>query len=229
MTRCSRAFDAGGLPFAIPDIGLLGGAAIFLFFIFGFLFYAGLFAAVGATVNSEQEAQQAQMPVVLLLLLSVMFLQNILMDPDGMLSVVLSTLPFSAPIVMPMRLSMGDVPTVQLVGSLGSVIAGGDRGHVARVADLSRGAADVRQAAERARDPALGVAQLKVQRAGSGGSLRVRPGEGLCSVWRGRAESPRSARPRRKPPQVTARVNRDRGRTTMASMPPLSRAVRAES
>ncbi len=115
-------FDAGGLPLVIPDIGLLGGAMIFLFFIFGFLFYAGLFAAVGATVNSEQEAQQAQMPVVLLLLLSIMFLQNILLNPDGMLSVVLSTLPFSAPIVMPLRLSMGEVPTVQLFGALASVM-----------------------------------------------------------------------------------------------------------
>lgn len=115
-------FDAGGLPFAIPNIGVLGGVAILLFFVLGFLFYAGLFAAVGATVNSEQEAQQAQMPVVLLLLLSIMFLQNILMNPDGTLSIVLSVLPFSAPIVMPMRLSMGDVPLIQLAGSLLSVL-----------------------------------------------------------------------------------------------------------
>ena len=117
-------FDAGGLPFSIPDIGVLGGVFILLFFVFGFLFYAGLFAAVGATVNSEQEAQQAQMPVVLLLLVSVMFLQNILMQPDGALAVLLSILPFSAPIVMPMRLSMTDVPITQLLGSLASVIVG---------------------------------------------------------------------------------------------------------
>jgi len=117
-------FDAGGLPFAVPDIGVLGGVFILLFFVFGFLFYAGLFAAVGATVNSEQEAQQAQMPVVLLLLVSVMFLQNILMQPDGTLAVLLSILPFSAPIVMPMRLSMTDVPMTQLLGSLASVIVG---------------------------------------------------------------------------------------------------------
>ncbi len=120
--RVLSRFDAGGLPFAMPDIGLAGGVVILLFFVFGFLFYAGLFAAVGATVNSEQEAQQAQMPVVLLLLLSVMFLQNILMQPDGAIAVALSLLPFSAPIVMPMRMSMTDVPALHLAGALASVI-----------------------------------------------------------------------------------------------------------
>jgi len=108
----------------MPDIGVAGAVIILLFFVFGFLFYAGLFAAVGATVNSEQEAQQAQMPVVLLLLLSVMFLQNILMQPDGTIAVLLSVLPFSAPIVMPMRMSMTDVPATHLAGALASVITG---------------------------------------------------------------------------------------------------------
>jgi ABC-2 type transport system permease protein len=122
--RVLSSFDAGGLPFAMPDIGVAGAVIILLFFVFGFLFYAGLFAAVGATVNSEQEAQQAQMPVVLLLLLSVMFLQNILMQPDGTIAVLLSVLPFSAPIVMPMRMSMTDVPATHLAGALASVITG---------------------------------------------------------------------------------------------------------
>ncbi len=122
--RVLSRFDTGGLPFAVPDLGVAGAIAIVLFFVFGFLFYAGLFAAVGATVNSEQEAQQAQMPVVVLLLASVMFLQNILMQPDGTLAVLLSLLPFSAPIVMPTRLSMTDVPPLQLAGSVASVIVG---------------------------------------------------------------------------------------------------------
>ncbi len=122
--RVLSQFDAGGIPFALPDIGLAGAIYILLFFVFGFLLYAGLFAAVGATVNSEQEAQQAQMPVVLLLLVSVMFLQNILMQPDGTMAVLLSVLPFSAPIVMPMRMSMTDVPALQMAGALTSVILG---------------------------------------------------------------------------------------------------------
>ena len=56
---------------------------VLIFFLLGYTFYSALFAAVGAMVSSEQEAQQAQMPVVLLLVVSIMFLQPVLNEPDG--------------------------------------------------------------------------------------------------------------------------------------------------
>lgn len=117
-------FGAGGAPVNLPDVTIVTGLVLLAFFVLGFLLYAGLFAAVGATVNSEQEAQQAQMPVVLLLVSSIIFAQNILMSPDGALSRVLSTLPFSAPIVMPLRMTVTTVPTGDLLLALGSVAAG---------------------------------------------------------------------------------------------------------
>jgi len=93
------------LPVFTPgDIALL-----LLFFLLGYAFYAALFAAVGAIVTSEQEAQQAQLPVALLLVGTVAFLQPIIAQPDGALARVLSFLPFSAPIVMPLRLASTDV------------------------------------------------------------------------------------------------------------------------
>ena len=117
-------FGAASTPLNIPDISWGMGAVLLGFFVLGFMFYAGLFAAVGATVNSEQEAQQAQMPVVLLLVTSIMFVQNVLLSPDGTLSRVLSMLPFSAPIVMPLRMTVAPVPPIEIAGALLSVSLG---------------------------------------------------------------------------------------------------------
>ncbi len=112
------------MPGGFPDISLATGLILLAFFVLGFMFYAGLFAAVGATVNSEQEAQQAQMPVVLLLVCSVMFVQNVLLTPDSALSRTLSLMPFSAPIVMPLRMTVAPVPALDIAMALLSVALG---------------------------------------------------------------------------------------------------------
>lgn len=117
-------FGAASTPLNLPDIGWGMGAVLLAFFVLGFMFYAGLFAAVGATINSEQEAQQAQMPVVLLLVTSIMFVQNVLLQPDGTLARVLSTMPWSAPIVMPLRMTVAPVPPMQIAIALASVAIG---------------------------------------------------------------------------------------------------------
>ena len=117
-------FGVAQAPLGLPDVSLGLGLIVLGFFVMGFMFYAGLFAAVGATVNSEQEAQQAQMPVVLLLVTSIMFLQNILTQPDSLLARILSMLPFSAPIVMPLRMTVAPVPASEIAIALSSVALG---------------------------------------------------------------------------------------------------------
>lgn len=98
------------------------------FFLTGFIFYASLYAAAGSMVNSEQEAQQAAMPVIMLLVITIIFLNPIMVNSSGTLAVVLSWLPFSSPIVMPTRLALGSVPMSHVIGSwivsaVGSVAA----------------------------------------------------------------------------------------------------------
>jgi ABC-2 type transport system permease protein len=117
-------FGIDATPFAIPDVSAAMIAALLALFVLGFCLYAGLFAAAGASVNSEQEAQQAQMPVVLLLVSSVLFAQNILMQPDSMLSRVFSLMPHSAPIIMPLRMTVSPVPAREIWLSLVSVALG---------------------------------------------------------------------------------------------------------
>jgi ABC-2 type transport system permease protein len=92
--------------------------AVLAFFLVGFVFYATLFAAVGAMVNSDQEAQQAAAPVTILLVGTFVLVQAVIVNPNGALAVVLSWLPFSSPIVMPMRMVMAPQPWYLVAGSL---------------------------------------------------------------------------------------------------------------
>ena len=103
---------------ALPDVSLGIWIIYLAYFVLGFLLYASLFAAVGAMVSSEQEAQQAAQPVMLLIVASVIFMQPILFDPSGTLAQVMTLVPFSSPILMPMRMSMVPVPAGEIATSL---------------------------------------------------------------------------------------------------------------
>lgn len=111
-------FGIQSAEFALPELSPVMGIVILLTFILGFLFYAALFAIVGAMVSTEQDAQQAQMPVVLLLALTLSSVQAILTNPDGVSARLLSVLPFSSPIVLPLRLSLAPLDNNELIVSL---------------------------------------------------------------------------------------------------------------
>jgi len=108
----------------IPTVAPMIGVALFLFFVLGFAFYAALFGAVGAMVSNQEDIQQAAMPVMLMLISSVLFMQPILLSPSSALSVTMSLLPFSAPMIMPLRMAVVAVPWYEIVGSLASVTVG---------------------------------------------------------------------------------------------------------
>ncbi len=106
------------IPMTFPMIsaGLL--ALLLTFFLLGFTFYASLFAAVGAMSGSQEDARQAAQPLIMLLVASVIFWQPVLLNPDSRLAVVMSSLPFSAPILMPIRMSATQVPWYQLAWTI---------------------------------------------------------------------------------------------------------------
>jgi len=111
-------FGIASAGFAMPEISLSMGVVILLTFLLGFFFYAALFAVVGAIVSTEQEAQQAQLPVVLLLGLTLSTVQGILTNPEGMTARVLTIVPFSSPIVLPLRLSLAPLSDREMIASL---------------------------------------------------------------------------------------------------------------
>ena len=97
--------------------------AVFLFLLLGILFYGALYAAVGATVGSEQDARQAATPVIMLIVLTAVLISPTVNSPTSQLAVVTSLLPFSSPIIMPIRMALTDVPAIQVIASLVILLA----------------------------------------------------------------------------------------------------------
>lgn len=105
---------------AFPSIEPLMLVALILFFLLGYTFYASMFAAVGAMVGSQEEANQAAQPVMMLLILSIIFVQPVMLNPTGQLAKIMSWMPFSAPIIMPLRMTATPVSPLEL----GAVLLG---------------------------------------------------------------------------------------------------------
>ena len=88
------------------------------YFIVGFVFYATLYAAAGSMVNSEQEAQQAAAPVMVLIMSAWLCVNPVMLAPSGKLAVALSWLPWSSPIIMPIRMGLTSVSPIEIAGSI---------------------------------------------------------------------------------------------------------------
>jgi len=90
-----------------------------LYFVFGFLIYSSLAAALGAMTNSEQELQQLNMFLVIPLIFCFAMLAIIIPAPDSTLAQVVSLVPFCSPLLMDMRISLTQVPPWQIWLSIG--------------------------------------------------------------------------------------------------------------
>ncbi len=120
-----QIFVKMGLP-AMPNLPLPSVppsliVALVLFFILGYGLYASLFAAVGAMVSNQEDAQQAAQPVIMLLIFSIIFVQPVMLNPTSRLAEIMSWMPFSSPIIMPMRMSAISVPWYELAGTLAAL------------------------------------------------------------------------------------------------------------
>jgi len=96
----------------LPGFGLLalfGG-----YFVFGFFMYSALYAAVGAMCNSDEEAQQAQWPIMMLLIIPIVMVTNVIGNPSSTMAITLSLVPLFSPILMWGRVAGGGVPAWQI-------------------------------------------------------------------------------------------------------------------
>lgn len=92
-------------------------------FVLGFGFYATAFAAVGSMVSRVEDAQSAQLPVMLPLLAGYFIGAGSLTNPDNVAVTVGSYVPFTSPVLLPARLALTDMPWWQVAISL-ALLAG---------------------------------------------------------------------------------------------------------
>ena len=111
---------ASALGASVPSLHLPSSLLVLMivFFVCGYLLYASLYAAIGAMVSSDHEAQQAQLPVTLLIVGAFLLFNVILRDPNSQLSVWLSLVPFFAPILMMLRIALQMPPAWQIALSI---------------------------------------------------------------------------------------------------------------
>jgi ABC-2 type transport system permease protein len=110
------AQTVGSLDFPSGAIATIG--IVLVWFMFGFFFYAGLFAVAGSIVPRQEDLQSTMTPLTLLIVGSFLIGLNAIGNPSSTLATVASLLPPSAPLVMPSRVVLGET---SLLGALLSV------------------------------------------------------------------------------------------------------------
>ena len=108
-------------PLANVNFAAIIGTFIF-FFLFGYLLYASIFAAVGSAVEDPSDTGQLMLPITAPLLLAMLCMLMAMKTPDGPVAFWFSLIPFTSPVVMPVRMTYG-VPAWQLIVS-GIILVG---------------------------------------------------------------------------------------------------------
>ena len=112
------SFIPAGADFAMPSIPAYVFVYFVVFFILGYFLFGTLYAAIGSLVNSEKEAQQLVMPVTMFLIVPIMLMIFIIRAPNSPTAVFLSFIPFFAPILMFLRITVLLPPFGQIGASI---------------------------------------------------------------------------------------------------------------
>jgi ABC-2 type transport system permease protein len=92
--------------FEVPSLPLDSVVALVGWFILGFVLYATLFGAAGALVSRMEDAQSAAAPLSILAVVGYFLSFQALNEPDGVVAVMGTFIPFTAPYVAPIRLAL---------------------------------------------------------------------------------------------------------------------------
>jgi len=94
-----------------------------VYYILGYLLYSSIYAAVGASFNSVDEAQQWSFVIMLPLIATTIFVEPAILSPESPIVVAGSMIPFSSPIMMYARILAGHPPLWQIALSAAILLA----------------------------------------------------------------------------------------------------------
>ncbi len=88
------------------------------YFVLGFLLFASMMGAVGAISGSMRESQQLIPIFTFPAIAPMLFMQVLITEPEGKLSMFFSMFPLTSPVAMLIRMGVSDVPLYQIAVSL---------------------------------------------------------------------------------------------------------------
>ncbi|HEX2867556.1 MAG TPA: ABC transporter permease [Ignavibacteriales bacterium] len=108
--------------FVLPPELVLSMSPVYLLYFLvnyfvGLIIFMGLFAAVGAIFDNEQDAQSGMWPIMMLIMVPFFIAISMQTNPGSPLGKVSSIVPFASIIVMPARMAMTDVPLWEVLTS----------------------------------------------------------------------------------------------------------------
>jgi ABC-2 type transport system permease protein len=98
-------------------------ALVLVYFVLGYVFYGGAFAAAASLVSRQEDTQSTTAPIMVILIGSYVATNAALGNPSGGLAVVGTFLPPMAPLVVPGRAAQGALPAGELAISLALMLA----------------------------------------------------------------------------------------------------------
>jgi ABC-2 type transport system permease protein len=113
--------SAGDL--GVPRIPFSMLVYFIVFFILGYFVFAGIYTAIAAPFNTDQEAQQLSMIPIVLILAGFMMYPAVMNNPSGPLAVIFSLIPFTASLVMFLRTAVSEPPAWQIALSIAILLA----------------------------------------------------------------------------------------------------------
>jgi ABC-2 type transport system permease protein len=99
----------------VPGDALGALVVVLAFFLLGYAFYAAMFAVAGALVPRQEEIQNVTTPIQVVLFATYFLSFQAVSDPQGALAQVLTFIPPTAAIVLPVRVISGEIPAWEVV------------------------------------------------------------------------------------------------------------------
>jgi len=115
------ALASGAIELDGTTLGTL--AVVLVWFLFGYALYASLYATGGVLVSRQEDVQSSTTPLTVMLVVAYLLAFPTLDDPASGLARIASLVPFTAPIVMPTRLALGEASVPEAALSLALLAA----------------------------------------------------------------------------------------------------------
>ena len=109
--------------FDIPAVSAMTIFHLVLWFVLGFVIFALMFGAAGSLVSRQEDAQSIALPMTLSAIVGFFLSMAALNDPEGIVAIVGTFIPITAPFVVPVRAALDAIPLWQYGASVLIAIA----------------------------------------------------------------------------------------------------------